>query len=259
MPSSAEKGVMFTDSLQIEAGAVATPFIPSDANLASGQAIWGGAPDASISQFVGTAPIIDGDCSLRVAASANASTGTIISVGQRVPSLVGQVWSAGVWAGFSSPGMHARLSLSFQNAGGADLGLGGLLLGPTTLLGPGSLLGSPSSGEDTDGRAGAVTPELLRMEKQIAPFGTAFVAVRLSLVAVEPVTGSTTFDNLLLVKDEVVPEHPIDGDRGGMKWLGAKYFSPSQELEEDPLLEEWKSWTPPYLWAPEAVSRNLPG
>jgi hypothetical protein len=155
--------------------------------------------------------------------------------------------------------MHARLSLGFQNAEGVDLGLGGLLLGPKTLLGLETLLGAPTSGNFAEGIVGAVTPELLQVDSQIAPYEAAFVVVRLSLVADEVVSGSTTFDNLLLVKDELAPDHAIDGDRGGMEWLGSRFFSPSVERAEDPILSEWKSWTPPYLWAPRALSRELTG
>lgn len=182
-------------------------------------------------------PVIDGNRSLRVRASANASTGAIISVAKPVPTLVGQLWSAGVWAGFTSAGMNARLSLGFQTAAGVDLG-------------------SPAF---VDGVVQAVNPEFLSVEGQVAPVDATHAVVRLTLFALEAVPGSTTFDNLLLVKDEAVPEHPIDGDRGGMQWQGARFFSPSLELEADALVAEWESWTPPYLWAPRVLSKDLAG
>ena len=180
--------------------------------------------------------VIEGAGSLRVEAAANSATGVIIAAGKRFTTNAAQVWSAGVWAGFSTAGMQGRLTLGFQDAEGAVL--------------PG---GAYASGAEAK-----AMPELIRVEGLIAPLEATFVVVELALVALAAEPGATTFDNALLVAQPVCPSYPIDGDRGGMNWVGSRFWSASYELPEAAVLADYRSWTPAYLWSPKVLSRELP-
>lgn len=200
-------------------------------------------------------PLISGDWSLRLKATANANTGIILSVGRRVPCAVASTWSATVLVAYASAGLKGRLSLGFQNAKGEDISAEDVVLGPELLLGPETLLGAPHV--SADGAVAGTAVARLKVENQAAPFGAAYVALRLSVVAEEKVAGSVTFDDVVLVEEATAPDHAIEGDLGGMDWSGSRFTSPSFELGEAPTTPTWQSWTPGYLWAPEVLSKEL--
>lgn len=179
-------------------------------------------------------PVIDGDWSLRVGASTNAETGEIVSVGRRFAAVAASTWSAAVQAAFATAGAKPRLSVGFQKASGANIGT------PTHI----------------DGPQAVVKPTWLRLEGVVAPLETAFVVVRLTFYAVTGAAGNVTFDNALLVTGATVPPYPIDGDRGAMEWLGSRFHSASMETEEAPVVADFESWTPPYLWSPKVLPRE---
>jgi hypothetical protein len=188
-----------------------------------------GVTDASRVQSART---ISGDFSLLLDVAANASAGTnngLVMRGWWLPTEPGQPWSASLMAAYCSAQYKAGLWLHFYNAARSiALGTPGTTYGPTA----------------------ARDPHQLQLLNQVAPPDSAWLRLNvMAVIATGPAgaLGSVTVDELMLVKDTVLPEEWFDGDTGGCEWLGPRFWSPSRAKDEAESLDTVAEWVPPFF------------
>jgi hypothetical protein len=176
-------------------------------------------------------PVLVGSRSLRVSCSANSNSTPIalalVELGWYIDAEEDQVWSAGCLVGFVGDGLTGRIGISFVDAAKVPLTDGGF-------------------DESAEGEEEIRT---LRVEGAIAPPGTAYVLLKLSVVMQQALaTGAAYFDEVVIGLGDAVSV-PIDGFLRGYEWTGARFGSSSAILQDPDNLEEMHSWVPEFLWS----------
>jgi hypothetical protein len=177
-------------------------------------------------------PAIGDGPSLEVVVTANPTVianGPIYSVGWTFPVQPGDVLSWGAACDFVTPGLIAGASISFRTATDIEL----------------------TRAVNFDDPATGAVPSRRRVvvEGETAPANAAFVLVEVMLWAGDDLaaTGRAIFDELMLSPTDTLPAF-FDGDCGGARWQGPRFWSGSDRLGQAESIEPLMDIVAPYWY-----------